>query len=229
MRYDQFIGDTRESEVLPNRFTFSEIANGVKYGECSDGKADPRLVYGEVQNWKDISPRVGVAWDVFGNGRTAVKASLARYVAGQQVAVARQFNPAEVADAHRHASVDATSIGNGLPFDANGNLQLERARHVDVDGHVRPQRLHDVATTPAVLNGWGKRGYNDEWTIAAQHQLFDRVSVNGGYFRRSFGNQTFTDDLRFDAELATTRSASTRRPIPGCPAAAAIRCAASPT
>ncbi len=50
-----------------------------------------------------------------------------------------------------------------------------------------------------MLNGWGKRGYNLEYTVAAQHQLADRVSVNGGYYRREFGNQTFTDDLRYDA------------------------------
>ena len=31
-----------------------------------------------------------------------------------------------------------------------------------------------------------------------QHQLADRISVNGGYYRRTFGNSTFTDDLRYD-------------------------------
>jgi hypothetical protein len=50
-----------------------------------------------------------------------------------------------------------------------------------------------------VLNGWYKRGFNWEYTVAAQHQLADRVSLNGGYYRRTFGNQTFTDDLRYDA------------------------------
>ena len=50
-----------------------------------------------------------------------------------------------------------------------------------------------------MLNGWGKRGYNVEYTFAAQQQIADRVSLNGGYYRRSFGNQTFTDDLRYDA------------------------------
>ena len=53
--------------------------------------------------------------------------------------------------------------------------------------------------SPDLLRGWGKRGYNNEVTFAMQHQLADRVSVNGGYYRRTFGNQTFTDDLRYDA------------------------------
>ena len=33
-----------------------------------------------VPNWKDINPRFGVAYDLFGNGKTAVKAALGRYV-----------------------------------------------------------------------------------------------------------------------------------------------------
>jgi hypothetical protein len=57
-----------------------------------------------------------------------------------------------------------------------------------------------VSTTrydDATLNGWFKRGYNWETSVALQHLLFGRTSVQGGYFRRSFGNQTFTDDLRY--------------------------------
>ena len=27
--------------------------------------------------------------------------------------------------------------------------------------------------------------------------LFGRTSINGGWYRRTFGNQTFTDDLRY--------------------------------
>jgi hypothetical protein len=194
VRYDHFIGETRESEVLPNRFTFSEISNGVKFGPCEDGKAG-RGCYGQVQNWKDISPRIGVAWDVFGNGRTALKASLARYVAGQQVAVARGFNPAESltrADARPWTDLD----GNGLPFDANGNLQLNELGTSTATATFG-RNLSTTSYSPDVLNGWGRRGYNNEWTIAAQHQLFARVAVNGGIYRRTFGNQTFTDDLRF--------------------------------
>src|SRR4029077_3425544 len=34
----------------------------------------------DVPNWKDISPRLGVSYDLFGKGKTAIKASLSRYV-----------------------------------------------------------------------------------------------------------------------------------------------------
>jgi hypothetical protein len=194
IRYDHFIGETRESEVLPNRFSFSEIANGIKFGECPDGKAAAGC-YGEVQNWKDVSPRIGVAWDVFGNGRTAVKASIARYMAGQQVAVARAFNPAEsLTDSDPRPWTDLD--GNGLPFDANGNLQFNELG-TSTSTATFGRNITTTSYSPDVLRGWGKRGYNDEWTVAAQHQLFARVAINGGFYRRSFGNQTFTDDLRF--------------------------------
>jgi hypothetical protein len=192
LRYDHFIGETRESEILPNRFNA-----GVKYGECADGKADPRAgCAGEVQNWKDISPRVGFAMDVFGNGRTALKASVARYVAGQNVAIARDANPVEVLTRSDQRPWRDSDL-NGLPLDANGNIQLNELTST-TSTPTFGRNVSTLSYDPEVLNGWHKRGYNVEYTIAAQHQLADRISVNGGYFRRSFGNQTFTDDLRYD-------------------------------
>ena len=119
VRFDQFIGETRESTVLPSRH-----GAGATFGDCPDGQWDPgELCTGEVQNWKDISPRVGVAMDVFGNGRTAIKASWARYVAGQQIAFVNQVNPIgalTATDTRPWTDLD----GNGLPLDANGNIQF---------------------------------------------------------------------------------------------------------
>src|SRR5262249_53701172 len=42
-----------------------------------------------VPNWKDVNPRFGVAYDLSGNGRTALKSSIGRYVGltGVNVAV----------------------------------------------------------------------------------------------------------------------------------------------
>src|SRR5688500_19225076 len=39
--------------------------------------------------WHDINPRLGVSYDLFGDGKTAVKASLGRFVASQDGAGTR--------------------------------------------------------------------------------------------------------------------------------------------
>lgn len=193
LRFDQFIGETRESIVTPSRH-----GAGATFGECPDGKWDPgELCTGEVQNWKDISPRVGFAMDVFGNGRTAIKASWARYVAGQQIAFANQVNPIgalTATDVRPWTDVD----GNGLPLDGNGNIQFNELANSPSTSTFGRLTVPTTQYSPDLLRGWGKRGYNNEMTFAMQHQLADRVSVNGGYYRRTFGNQTFNDDMRYD-------------------------------
>ena len=193
VRFDQFIGETRESSVTPSRH-----GAGANFGDCPDGQWDPgELCTGEVQNWKDISPRVGIAMDVFGDGRTAIKASWARYVAGQQIAFVNQVNPIgalTASDTRPWTDLD----GNGLPLDGAGNIQFNELSPSPSTPTFGRLTVPTTQYSPDLLNGWGKRGYNNEVTFAMQHQLADRISVNGGYYRRTFGNQTFTDDLRYD-------------------------------
>jgi hypothetical protein len=193
LRYDQFIGESRESSVLPSR-----LSGGATFGECSDGTVDPGdLCTGQVQNWKDISPRVGFAMDVFGDGRTALKASYARYVAGQAIAFANQVNPIGALTA-TDTRVWTDLDGNGLPLDNAGNIQFGELTNSPSTPTFGRLTVPTTQYSPDLLRGWGKRGYNNEVTFAMQHQLADRISVNGGYYRRTFGNQTFTDDLRYD-------------------------------
>src|SRR5206468_6321807 len=46
-----------------------------------------------VPNFVDLSPRLGIAYDVFGTGKTALKATLSRYVQTSTVGTARLLNP----------------------------------------------------------------------------------------------------------------------------------------
>ena len=54
-------------------------------------------------NWKDVTPRIGAAMDLFGNGRTALKASLNKYLIGVDSAAfrvrpARSLQPGRALD-----------------------------------------------------------------------------------------------------------------------------------
>ena len=47
----------------------------------------------DVPNWFDIAPRFGVAYDLFGDARTALKASFNSYMAGQALGFPARYNP----------------------------------------------------------------------------------------------------------------------------------------
>ena len=63
-----------------------------------------------VPNWKNLNPRLGAAYDLFGNGKTALKASLGRYM---PIARSATFNPAT------NQAASATRTWN----DTNGELR----------------------------------------------------------------------------------------------------------
>src|SRR5262249_62207754 len=48
----------------------------------------------DVPNWKDINPRLGAAYDLFGNSKTAVKFSFGRYVLFDAITYKNNINPA---------------------------------------------------------------------------------------------------------------------------------------
>ena len=78
---------------------------------------------------------------------------------GQNIAVANAANPVTVLGLTDTRGLDAIVDGNGLPLDAAGNIQFNELSASIADADVR----RNVSTTtydPAVLNGWGKRGYN---------------------------------------------------------------------
>jgi hypothetical protein len=55
-------------------------------------RATPKVK--DVPNWKDFNPRVAVAYDVLGNGKTALKASASRGVEQDSIRYAGANNPA---------------------------------------------------------------------------------------------------------------------------------------
>ena len=195
VRWDWFISAT-DPETLPAG-TFNQA---VTYSECSDGKNNLNQgCTGRVANWKDVSPRIGLAYDLFGDGRTAIKFGIARYVNGVGLAagsITDNNNPETtvgLTDVRAWRDLD----GNGSPFTSGGVIQLNELTNSTSTPSFGRNIPSSTTTDSAVLEGWHARLYNWEYTVSAQHELAPRVSVSAGWYRRKFGNQTITVDNRY--------------------------------
>ncbi len=150
--------------------------------------------------WKDITPRMGASFDVFGDGKTALKVTLNKYLEGQALGVntlagtpspfrtlvlntTRAWN-----DTNRNFVPDCDLTAPG----ANGECGAMANRNF---GGTNPGASFD----PDLLGGWGNRFYNWEFSASVQRELVPRVSADIGYFRRWFGNFQVTDNLSVEA------------------------------
>ncbi|MEQ1869370.1 MAG: TonB-dependent receptor [Vicinamibacterales bacterium] len=132
-----------------------------------------------VPNWKDFEPRLGVSYDLFGNGKTALKATLNKYVFGPDLIVFTEFaNPVSA------IATNATRTWN----DANGDFAAQTSELGALSAATFGTPVVTSRYDPDVLNGWGKRGNNWEVSSSVQHELAPRVSVNAAYFHRWWGN-----------------------------------------
>jgi hypothetical protein len=145
---------------------------------------------------KDISPRFGAAYDLFGNGKTAIRASLGRY-------------PAPTSGLGTYASsLNPISRFSGSTNRAWNNFEQDFIPHCDLlnpaaNGTLGPngqyecgpwtnqnfgKQVTNLSYDPKILNGWNIREFTWDLSVGVQQQLAPRVSVTVGYVRRVWGN-----------------------------------------
>ncbi|HWW84110.1 MAG TPA: carboxypeptidase regulatory-like domain-containing protein [Vicinamibacterales bacterium] len=146
-----------------------------------------------VPNWHDLSPRLGVAWDVRGNGKTAVKASYGRYVNFETTQLTKQNNPIAglVANASRawndtnHNYVPDCDLLNPAANGECGPILNNAFGTAVVNTHYAPD----------VTSGWFHRPYNNQVTAVLQQEIRPGLGLTVGYYRTSYGNKTITNNL----------------------------------
>jgi hypothetical protein len=168
-RYDQFIGGYPVQTLgpamwVPNRNLTFPAVTGI--------------------NVKDVTVRIGESYDVFGNGKTALKVSIGKYPIG----VGTIGNPAGIVNTITRSWTDTNR--NFIP-DCN-LLNLQQNSGIDTCGPAS-SLLFGQPTSAAQFDndtrfGWGNRAYNWEFSTSVVHQLTPRVGLDVGYYRRWFGN-----------------------------------------
>jgi hypothetical protein len=178
-----------------------------------------------VNSYKDITPRMGAAIDVFGDGRTALKVNLGKYLEGVGVSttyansnptlrVPRTTGPFGVvgasrtwidADADLVPDCDFTNpLAHGNPAAVNGG------GGADFCGNLSNTRFGQPVLTgnydPDLLSGWGVRPSDWSFGLSVQQQLLQRMSIEVGYYRRWFDGFTLNDNLALQPEDLTPYS-----------------------
>ena len=139
----------------------------------------------DVPKWWDLSPRVGVSYDLFGNGRTAIKATASRYTSVEGVALTTAVNPITT-------TVNSATRTWG---DANGDLIPQESELGPLSNSNFGRSVVTTRYDDSVRKGWGARPSEWEYSGILQQQLAGRISAEIGYFRRTSANFTVTDNL----------------------------------
>ena len=155
VRFEYFNGEITEQTAPAGRFVPARHFDAITCMPC----------------WSDLTPRVGVAYDLFGNARTALKASVNKYMAGQTLGFAQRYNPfSSQNDVRRWDDLNNDDIAQdneiGPPNDARFG-QAILTRHPDPD----------IA-----------REYDWEYSVGIQHELVRGVSVTAAWYHRDSYN-----------------------------------------
>jgi hypothetical protein len=184
IRYDHHATTFPEQELGPTFFTPTR---------------DIRFAAVKNLNYHDITPKSQFAYDVFGNGRTALKVSLNKYLQGlgttgglsnaNPIAVLATTSTRTWTDANANFRPDCNLFNqlaqdlraSGGDFCGVGELRF---------GQATPNTTYD----PDLLRGWNKRFYNWEFSTGVQQEILPRLGMDVSFFRRSYGNFNVTDN-----------------------------------
>lgn len=199
VRYDYF-GDAKErngllsSIILGQGNSFREqIAN------ASVGRVE-RLYKPESLNF---SPRIGIAYDPFGDGKTSLRAGFSMAYQphhGQSIAGARALPP----DAAQVVSQPSGGIGTQILYGIPVPFNPEFARGLNAQGGINPLPGETTRIRPTgfVVNPNIKTQYSESFFVNAQREVFKGWIVEVGYTGTTGINLERIDDInRFRGDL----------------------------
>jgi hypothetical protein len=158
-----------------------------------------------VDAYNDISPRVGIGYDVFGNGKTALKFRWGRYLGfasndppftstNRGATIVSSVNR-DWTDNDGDYVVDCNLLNNAAQGPTAAVTAVDTCAAVIGNDANFGQAGAATIVDPDLLSGWGVRTHDYQTEVTLQQELAPRISADVGYNHRTFHGFMVTDSL----------------------------------
>jgi hypothetical protein len=210
-QHTQHYGLYAQDSWTKDRFTFQgavRYERAWSYFPAGQGWDGPDLFHSEpvvfdevigVPGFNDIMFRGGMSWDLFGTGKTALK-----LFAGQYVQSANNQDRYTTGNPANSFARTTNRNWNDRDRDYVPDCDL---MNPDANGECSQWLTPNFGSVtsvntvnPAILEGWGVRPSDNQYSVGIQHELVPRVSAEFSYHWRTFAGFTVTDDRALGPE-----------------------------
>ena len=130
-----------------------------------------------LPDWFDVAPRFGIVYDLTGDSTTALKFSVNRYNLNDTTNFAARYDAASLqSDTRNWRDVNGDDIAQDHEIGPSNNVQFGAGAARRPDPDIR-------------------REYNLEYSAGVDRQLTPNLSVAGAWYRRSYRNLIWADNL----------------------------------
>ncbi len=164
--------------------------------------------------WKSWSPRVGAAYDITGNGRTALKFSYGKYMTPDSSTFANLFNPVATFTENRtwiDRSINGENCALAATLVRTGCDDIAQDNEIAASSNPNFGRLTNRTLDPNF-----SREYNQQWSAGVQHELRPGMAVTFNWYRRTLHNTAYTRNRAIDP-VADWTTTSVISPLDGTP------------
>ena len=208
VRYDAFFVQdqwTRDRLTLQGGLRYEHVYSYFPEGEngiTADHRFGSAFTFPRsegVRGYNDITPRMGAAYDVFGNGRTALKVNFSKYLqspfSGEAYTVSNPGVTLVQTTSRAWTDVNNNRVAECDFMNPATNGECGAWTNLNWGRSVQTTTVNDE-----VLEGWGIRNWDWQFGVGIQQEVLPRVSVDVSYNRRWWGNFFVTHNRALTAE-----------------------------